>query len=782
MFNAEQYIQDYQQMEHGAPRLRAIKTAIQAADEAKDTEWRFRFRHRLLNESTFESDVVDALVIFPEMIAIYDASAELQEDPENQEMLMWSFKLVIENALDFHHIPLEKIEEFFAEYSRRLETYGYSKRTYLYLREVASRFTGNLMPESEYGKYRREPEDALKDCAACELSHDVQMQLLFAHPEKADAMCKPIFDGSLHCGNVPDNTYAAWIEYNIRHGEYDDSRTMAKQLYAIAKQQMDDLPEISTLLRYYAAVSHHMGTLIFRHELPNFIACRNHRSRFMFAAGAYQLFRQMKDDSLVLILPTDFALYREDFHYQTSELRDYFYEEAKTLAEKFDARNGNTYMTDYLQAELPPYEKDANDLIHGDAEQSVSVIGAVCSTLPEELTVDSVTRKLQQDGRYVVLLSKADEEQGMLAFQIGVADGSHDIYQLAILCQPVPDYREFRPASPVSDESLKAVESAEGTVVFLMPFEEKQPDIALHMQLKFANLLCPEAVAYLDYSRMKMLPATWVLMAARSEVPPMVDYLYNLELHGTEEDDHLWITTRGLRTCGLREIEILDATKENYGRYCDMLSFAVERILLREELTDAKKPFTVVYKSDNSPVVCTWVPVSEARADYADGTEAGWAVRTKMLGDDAAGLEGNAVLYLYDGEAADGTPKRKRLNVLGEDDFKEFCYGSYIVTSRKIEALAQERIGILTVLMAKEPDRSFACVRLRENSEEEVWLHLTSVSETEVEGTLTVDCAAGKTGDLYKADVSQLTDFSVKVDDNLIIHPNTAYIALDLAT
>ena len=781
MFDAEKYIAEYQQAEHGAPRLRALKAAIQAADDAKNDDWSFRFRERFLNESTFAADDVDALVIFPEMIALYDRSEELQEDPDNQNMLMWSFKLVIENALDFYHIPLEKIEEFLAEYQRRLEKYGYSQRTYLYLREVVSMITGSLLPEAEYGKYRNEPEDDLKDCTACELSHDVRVQLLFDHPEKADALCKPIYSGELSCGHVPDNTYAAWLEYNIRHGEYSDSHFMAKELFSLSKNKMDDLEEIGTLLRHYAAVSHHMGLIVFRQNLPVYLESRNHRARFFFATGAYQLFKALGSDSIVLILPTEFPLWREDFKYEAETMRDHFYEEAKTLAEKLDARNGNTFLTDLLNKELPPFDGSEKDLIHGNCEQNVSVLGAVCTTLPDELTIESVKRTLQQDGRFISLLEKEDPEQGLLAFQIGVADGSHDLYQAAFVCQPVPPVEDFRPASPVADDVEEAVKKAEGVVICFMPFEEKQPDLALHFQIKLLNLICPGAVAYLDYSRSKLLPAGWVTLQARSEVPPLVDYLYNLELHANDEDDEIWITTHGLRCCGLREIEILDATKQNFRAYCDLLSFTVERTLLRNELSDAQRPFTVLRDANDRPINCTWVPASEAKADYADGTEAGWPIRSEMLGLQEPNYDGNAVLYLYDGEAEDGTPRRKRLGTLTQQDFESFRYGSYIASSRKIAALAKERIGILEAMFQKVPRYAYACVKVKEsNGEEEVWIHLDSVEGNQLRGLLTEDCAGGKQSTMYTADVSQLTDFSVRVNEQLVVHPNTAYIGLEI--
>lgn len=780
MFDAEKYIAEYQSLEHGAPRLRAIQKAYQAADAAHDDEWSFRFRDRYLNESTFESDDVDAMVIFPEMVALYDKNEELQADDEFFHKLMWSFKLVIETSMNFHHVPLSQIEAFLAEFKRRLEAGGRSLRTYEYLRENISDQTGNLLPAAEYGKYRELPADDLKDCTACELSHDVRMALRLEQPEKAREIGKPIFAGEVHCSEVPETTYAAWIAYDIAHGDFGDARKLAKRLYPMARHELNLLREIGILLHFYAITDRQTGITIFRHEVRNFLACRNHWMRYHFAAGAYRLFANMQMEEFGVILPQEFPLWNEAHRYSAAEMRDYFYEIAKELAEKLDARNGNSVLTDELHAADPEYDEEAIDLIHGDTEQTPSVIGAVCTVLPDTLTAESVRETLAQDGRFMVALAKADEEQGLLAFQIAEGDGSEEVYQVMFVCQPVPPVSDFRPASPIADDVAEAVTNSEAIVLCIMPFEEKQPDLALHFQLKLLHLLFPQAVAYLDYSRRKLLPAGWVAMEAQSDVPPLVDYLYNLQLHGNAESDSLWITTQGLRCCGIREIEILDATKENFPRYCDMLCFAAERILLRNELSDARAPFTVVRKQDNSAVVCTWVPAAEAKADYADDA-AGMAVRMEMLGEEAADFDGNAVLYLYDGESADGTPKRKRLNAITEAEFNQFCYGSYIVTGRKIAALAQERYGIFANLLERAPEASYVCIRVESGDEEdEVWMQVTRAEDDRIIGVLTGDCIAGKEGTEYTAVPAQLTDFSVRLDENLVVHPNTAYIALEI--
>ena len=781
MFDAEKYIAEYQETERGAARLRAIKKAYLAADEAHDDEWSFRFRYRYLNESTFQSDDVDAMVIFPELTALYDRSELLQADDENLHDLLWAFKLVLENAAEFYHISMEQIEQFFAEFRRRLEQGGKSLRTYYYMREKMTEYFGNPMPADEYGKYADMPADDLKDCTACEISHSVRMALMQNNPARARELGKPIFSGELHCGNVPENTYAAWIDYDIRTGNYGDARKIAKRLYPMVRHEMDKLSEIGSLLHFYAVTDRHTGVTIFRNELRNFLSCRNHWMRFQFAAGAYRLFDHMEAEHFGLILPQEFPLWNEDHSYQRDDLRKYFYDEAKMLAEKFDSRNGNTVLTDSLSADDPAYDEEAVDMIHGDAEQTPSVLAAVCPTLPDVLTTESVRKTLEEDGRFSAVLAHAEEERGMLIFQIAENNATENIYQVMLVCQPVPPIRDFRPASPIADDVADAVQNAEGVVVCVMPFEEKQPDLALHFQIKLMNLLFPGAVAYFDYSRRKLLPAGWVALQAQTDVPPLVDYLYNLQLHGNDSSDALWIKTQGLQCCGLREIEILDADKQNYPRYCDLLCFAAERILLRGEMSDAQEPFSVVHKRDNSQVVCTWVPVSEARADYPDDNAGGMKLRTELLGDEAGELESNAVLYLYDGEAPDGSSRRKRLGTLTEADFDQFCYGTYISTGRKIAALARERYGIFAAAAEKFPENAYVCVLVRNDDEEdEVWVKVTAAEEKLIRGELAEDCIAGKTGDPITAEPEQLTDFSLRLDENLVIHPNTAYIALEI--
>jgi len=570
---------------------------------------------------------------------------------------------------------------------------------------------------------------------------------------------------------------AAGILSDLRAGNYEHAKKTAKRLYPKICGDAEMLPELGILLHLCAQTDRETGVTVFRKALSDYLRCGEPLMRFYFAAGAYRLFAAIRQPKFNMLLPAEFPLYSSDHRYDRDTLRDSFRAEAETLAAQLDAEQGGTEYTDCLGEAYPAYDENAVDLLYGHTAQIPSAIGAVCTVLPDELTVASVTRAVEADGRFKVAMSHADE-QGILAFQIADGNGSADIYQFMLVCQPVPPVADFRPASPVADDVPGAVAKAEGVVLCIMPFEEKQPDLALHMQLRLLRMICPAAIAYLDYTRRKLLPAGWVLLAAESAVPPTVDALYGLQIQAEEDSDYLWISTQGLRCCGMREIEIRDATKENFARYCDLLCFAAERFLLEGELPDAGTPIPVLRRQDDSEVLCTWIPASEAEKDYPEDNAAGAALRRRILGE--KGLRdhaGDAVLYLYDAE----TGQRRRLNTLTTDDFNRFCYGVYIATARKTAALAKERYPFFMQLFGRAPDTAYVCVEPEPDADADpFWMKVSAAEENRITGQLAEHCAAGAAGTPYTAVPAQLADFSVRLDEHLIIHPNTAYIAMEI--
>ena len=773
MFDAEKYIAEYQELEHGAARLRIIKKAIAAADEAQDAHWRFVFRHRYVHESIFESDALDALVVFPEMLAVFDENPDTQE--EYLHDLMWDFKNVLCNLPNFPQVSLSQMEELLNDYGERCKKYGYTQRTVKYLREKHSYDTGNLLLLAEYGTYAQEGTDELQDCPACEANWNVQCELLRGNREKAEQLSQPLFNRELHCAEVPEETYAVWVDYLQKQGDYHAAQRYAKRLYPMVRGRIELLDCIADLLRFYAKFDRHTGGNIFRRELNNYLTCRDLMHKMEFAMSAYHLFNNMESEDITLILPREFPMFNEEHHYVSAELSKYFYDEAAALAARFDERNGNSYYTDKLNYKFPDFDEEAVDFIHGDAPQSISAFGAVCKNLPDTMTLESVKNLLEADGKYHVELMRAEQEQGILHFQINEDDS---IYQIVFVVEQVPPLDEFRPAMPIKRDVMEAASKAEGCVMCVMPFEEHQPDRALHLQMRMMHLVCPDALLYLDLSREKAYPAKWFAMAAQSNIPPLVDYLYNLQLLGDNDGAAIWIMTKGMHICGLRELEIWDANKENYGRLCDLLCFTIERFLLRGEIPDAGTPFEALRLDDGSSLRLAWLPASQALA-YYDGADCGCTkYRAALIGEeDANAIQSNGVLFLYDGENADGSAKLKRLNTLTEDDFTHFRYGQYIATGNKIAALAKERFPIFCDCFAKYPEEVYVNVHVEiEDDEDDIWMQVTAIKELSIYGKLCNTCLAGNEGEEYVADMEDLLDYSIRLENGMKLAPNTLYL------
>ncbi len=770
MFDADKYIQEYEELEHGKPRLRVMKQAIAAADEAKDASWQIMFRHEYLNESVFECDDIDGIIVFPEMLSIFDEHPELTD--EYLLDVMWDFKNILGESSDFPQISLAELENLYAEYERRLKKYGFSLRTLKYKRERLSERTGNFLPLSEYGKYKDEPTDSLKDCEACETNWNVICALMNDDEAKAEELSQPLFDGTLSCAEVPNATYFRWITYLQKKGDYQKAKKYAKRLSLRIRDTSQHTDYAGVLLRFYAKFQPHTGRNLLRRTLANYLSCRNPMLKLKYAKGAYSLFKECKDEDFMLILPPEFPLYNAENNYITAEVRDYFYNEAKTLAQRFDERNGNTVQMDDLNADMPDYDDEAVDIIHGDASQDVSAMAAVCSTLPQVLTLESVQALIKADGHFEAELMRTDEEHGFLQFQLREDDR---IYQAIVMVQQVPDLDDFRPATPISRVLREEADKAEGVVLCLMPFEDHQPDLALHFQMRFLHMICPDAVVYLDYTRRKVFHPRWFAMQTETTVPPLVDYLYNLDLFGCE-NDRAWIFTRGMTCCSLREFEIWDANRENVNRYCDLLCFVVERFLLRGEIVDAGEPFEALRLSDNTSLRLAWLPASQAKAYYENQADSILSNRTQIVGDEAEEMDKNAVLFLYCGENEDGSAKLKTLGTLTEEDFEKFRYGQYIATGRKVAALAKERYGIFMNCFAEYPEEAYVNVHAEtDEDEDDIWMKVTEATEDAIKGTLTDECIVGEEGAEYTASPCDLLDFTIHHHD-ISVSPNLAYL------
>ena len=114
----------YSAVQSGEPRMRAIRTAITAAEQANDTAAAVHFHHELIKESVFSGDRYQALVDFPQYLA------QTRKDPvieqENMWDTLWMYKWIVEASTEFYQIEKVQILRWFSDFRRMLTISGYN--------------------------------------------------------------------------------------------------------------------------------------------------------------------------------------------------------------------------------------------------------------------------------------------------------------------------------------------------------------------------------------------------------------------------------------------------------------------------------------------------------------------------------------------------------------------------------------------------------------------------------------------------------------------------------
>lgn len=766
MFNANDYINEYENLPDGFEKIRVLKNAFKAAEEAGNYEWEFIFRNECIHQSVLYGDTLDALLTFPQMAALFDSHEEIQD--EHLDDLMWSYKYIIENIFHFYNISLSQADALFEDFLKRIRKYGYSERTYQYFTEKRSIYTKNYLSSDKYGLFLDMKRDDLSDCDACEHSFAVMEALAFDDEKKAAELFEPIEKGKLKCAEVPQETYALWIDYYIEKGRYSEALAYARRLSPMVKGEIDLLNATGILLLLYSQTDSMTGVSIFRKELPNFIHSRDHWARLSFAYGALRLFRKYTESDgeqfrkIFMRLSPEFELFSSDNIYSTEELYNYFYKIASDLSEKFDKRNGNSYFTDRMASELPEYEEGQSGISGCYSEYIPSAVAAVCRGGSKILSTDEMISRINT----VFSVDEYSEDERSGALKLIISDGEEQ-YHAVLVYEQMTDPSDFRPVHYI-DTSV--FEGAEKILLSMVLFNER-PDVSFQFQIKLLMTLYPDSAALLDFSRHSAFSADWARIQAESSVPPLVSYLFSLSLVSTPDTEKVWITTVGMNCCGLREIEIFDADKENYQNICDIICFAAEGAILRNGLNSPGEYCFDVRSESGKNYGMTWLPVANAVKVYQEsGLDSSYDLRYDDIGE-------NSLVLMCCGDGTDDHESVRPLTSLGNDEIMKLRAGMYIDSDEKTTVYAGERIGIFRKLTDMFPEQSYACISFNETNGKEdfVWIKVMGTSDDKISGILTEDCGLGKQGDQTDAENSRIINFHVNAGE-ISVDPDTAYL------
>ena len=589
MFSAERYIREIHELEHGKARLDAMNAAITEADNENAHEWRIYFRYEYVEESIFHDDNYKAIIRFPELLAIFDEHPELEDDYYND--ILQAYKWVLENMSDYYQISREEIERYYADYEKRCKKYGYSLRVSHLKKASFYKPIDRALATAEFEAYKRTPRDATSDCKACETNQEMKFQLYLGNEEEALRIAQPLFSGELRCGEVPHVTYGGLTNHYLYKGDLREAAYYGARCERLIGNEPVFLNYMAILLELYSCINPGHGWRLFKQSIENFINCRNPINRLYYATGAYRLMAVIVElsenpedrytqSALVKLLPVP----SEEKGVSLEKLRDYFYDIAKEQAGLLDKRNGTSYYTDRLHTKLStPEEADKampeKAALHGLIQKRPTMLAI---SLPEgdlPSATELAERFKAPEGTELVSVSDEEELRIMLR-----RDGI--LYEGAVIHATVEEPLRARPVAGLDRETLGRMQSNPHKYILSMELgDEPLADYAMLMQI--INVLFPELVCMADLLTQHAYPASWVRFAAKYPDAVTPSDLYGLYLTGSDDSDEIWMSTVGMCTLGMRDLEVIGANHSDYAIFADMLDHIAQQCVERGILPDA---------------------------------------------------------------------------------------------------------------------------------------------------------------------------------------------------
>ena len=221
---------EFETLDRGEARLNAMRDAVHEADVRQDLNWRFWFRYDYIEESIFCGDRYYALIMFPELLRLYEESPKLQEDSRCAHSMLVTFKWIVEAAPEFPQIPREEIDGYFREFRKQLRAQGKSLSAYYMKRSLFYMHVDMDIASMCFYRFLEEPLDDSSDGQALYYDQQAFYYLWVGAEEKALRAAQPIFDGKVRASSLPQATFHDFLRYYMNRGNFEEAERYGRMI------------------------------------------------------------------------------------------------------------------------------------------------------------------------------------------------------------------------------------------------------------------------------------------------------------------------------------------------------------------------------------------------------------------------------------------------------------------------------------------------------------------------------------------------------------------------
>jgi hypothetical protein len=328
-------------------KIKLFKKAVSIADVHNDIEWGFDLRKQIIEAEHETSSCIEGLPAFTWLLDTYDRHPELCAESTFLMEYQWMVHAAMRNA----NVSMEQFESILDDYKTRLLRNSFTLHSY-YTAKARMAFQRNRLDEvKECLELRKsEKRDVLSACEACELHDLVEYEFLAGNVNEAVTLGLDLISGKKRCDDIPFRTICIAVNILDRRGLEDSSDTLYSIVDILLKKMrvsMSNIGYIGKLVYFLTRRDKNRAWELFEKVVRWSLNCEDYYN-YMFSSGSLSLFKGSGTRSLNV--STSIPWYKPSGVYEYPELYAYYYNQAATLAAKFDARNGDANFTKELSA------------------------------------------------------------------------------------------------------------------------------------------------------------------------------------------------------------------------------------------------------------------------------------------------------------------------------------------------------------------------------------------------------------------------------------------------
>lgn len=397
--------------------------------------------------------------------------------------------------------------------------------------------------------------------------------------------------------------------------------------------------------------------------------------------------------------------------------------------------------------------------------------------------IDRLMAALAADPTVELCGTDWDEEEGIPLMDLLYRE---EQYRVAFFLDGFQLNGLYRLCHDIPQEDLEAMEDTAGMVVRVHFHENVQA--GLHLQLKVADALVPNALAAVDFSRERVLSPVWLHMAAESAVDPALSYLFSIQAVSDGEGCPVWLHSHGLYRCGHFELEALNVPQEKVGMVGEILNSMAETVLDRGGYPEEDQPIALAKLASGDPLLVSWRRWENCMEEYPASTLGVGESRDE-------GHRGPSGVFSFYDSIEDAQAGRRR--PLGELDPERYQHPMYNLTTEetdRMQALAVERLdwlrrgfalggevkAIVKMGLDQDPEREGEDDFY--NGKEHIWFVLQELKADTLVGELInapYFISGLHEGDRLEVGLDRLTDWRLYLNDRQI-GPDDVYLLADM--